>query len=154
MCDFIKVENSNDVRFSKGWRACKKFNCEGRLINKKNEFVKISYPGTQYLIMWKRERDFSICERISRFTKYVFYSLLTLGLCNFKKSYRELITKNTLVRRYAVKFKMPRIEFQEMINIENSSNTRIDPKTAGSLTEHTQSNIQKSDDASTTITIP
>jgi hypothetical protein len=108
------VNSADNLKFSNRWTDAKTFYSQGRLINKKNEYVKVTYPGSLYRVIAKKERAFTLSERIMRFTQFIFFSLLTLGLCNLKKSYRQLITKDKFVCRYAVRF--------EAKNLSDSNN--------------------------------
>ena len=128
MSDFIKVDSISSVRLSTRWKDSDKFNSDGRLVNKKNEYVKISYPGSKYIVTWKKEREFTMMEKISRFTKFIFFSLLTFGLCNLNKSYRQLWTKDKLVNRYAVRFDLPTLDFKEKNDKKNITETKTDIK--------------------------
>ncbi len=109
MSDFIKLDSLDKLKFSSRWKNSKAFHCQGRLINKNGEYVKVTYPGTAYQIMLKKERAFTTFERLNRFTQYVFLNLLTLGLCNLSKRCRHLFTKDKLVCRYAVRFQPPKM---------------------------------------------
>lgn len=128
MSDFIKVDSISSVRLSSRWKDSAKFNSDGRLVNKKNEYVKISYPGSKYIVTWKKERSFTTMERISRFAKFVFFSVLTLGLCNLNKSYSQLWMKDKLVIRYAVRFDLPTLDFKNLMDKKNTPETKVDPK--------------------------
>lgn len=115
MCDFVKVDDKNSIKLTNRWKDSVKFNSEGRFINKNNEYVKISYPGPMYMIMYKKERAFTTVERISRLTKFIFFNILSLGLCNFKKSFRDLLTKKNMVCRYAVKYDFNKINVEQYL---------------------------------------
>lgn len=103
MCEFVKVDDLEGIKFSSRWKSSKSFNSYGRLINKDNEYVKVNYPGSTYQVVLKKERAYSTLERMFRITQGLFYSLLTLGLCNLKKDYRGLFTQDKKVLRIAVR---------------------------------------------------
>jgi hypothetical protein len=65
--------------------------------------------------MYKKERAFTTVERISRLTKFIFFNILSLGLCNFKKSFRDLATKKNMVCRYAVKYDFNKINVEQYL---------------------------------------
>lgn len=125
MCEFIKVENLDKIRFSNRWKNSSTFYSQGRLINKKGEYVKVTYPGTKYQVAIKKERAFTAFERIYRFSQFIFFSLLSLGLCNINKNFRGLLTKDKLVCRYAIRF----IDKKNPSNNEIKIDVNIDEKT-------------------------
>ena len=130
MIDFIKVDDINCIKLTNRWTNSKKFLSEGRFINKNNEFVKVSYPGTLYLVVMKKERAFTSIEKVGRLTKFLFFSLLTLGLCNLNKGYSKLWTKDKMVCRYAVRFNLPKVDLKDIHAKIKKLDVIIDPKSS------------------------
>jgi hypothetical protein len=103
MTHYIRVNNLDNVRFSERWRDSQVFQSYGKLINKKGEFVTVEYPGTKYQICLKKERYYTLMERVTRICKGLFFSILTLGLCNRNSEFRRLFTDDRKTLRFAVR---------------------------------------------------
>lgn len=121
MCDFLKVDNLNTIKFTTRWKDPLTFNSEGRFINKHNQYVKESSPEPMFQVIMKKERFFTGLERIGRVAKGLFYNLLTLGLCNLNRECRRLFTDDKKIMRIAIR--VPNQKNTLKVNLQMSEKT-------------------------------
>jgi hypothetical protein len=119
MAHYILLDSFSDANFSSRWSDSSKFLAYGRFLNKNGKFVKFSEPCTKYQVAIKKERSFTIGERVERAIEGIFYTLFTLGFSLFSNKCRKLFTDEKKVLRFAILVKDEKPE----LNINRISNT-------------------------------
>ncbi len=97
------INNMNDISIGNDWTPAKKFNSEGRLVNRYGESAPISdYNGPTYRIIKKWEAPFSCCERGLRGLLGMVLVVCTLGLALIFEKTRQLFSKTNKSIRFAI----------------------------------------------------
>lgn len=140
MSDYIKLSSLDEAKFSNRWRNSTKFDAYGRFIDKQGRFVRVNEPGTKYQVLLKKERYYTIPERIGRAVGWIFVSILTIGFANFSKDFKGLIGNNKKVLRFAIKT----LDIRPI----KSENDKITPLPKIEVQEHpsTQENTKANDE--------
>jgi hypothetical protein len=113
MTSIMKVISMDEVHFSSRWKSSAVFYSHGKFLNKKNEYVKASYPGARYELIMKKERAFTSFEKVMRVSLVIFLTILSLGLCLLNKDVRRLWTDDRKVVKVAVRVIIPNSQQDE-----------------------------------------
>jgi hypothetical protein len=96
------ISNINEITFDNTWVPAGKFNSKDRLVDGNGNKISSDYNGRQYWIIEKRERSFSILERLGRGFLGIVAFVCTLGFGLFSKSVTNLFTKSKKNIRFAL----------------------------------------------------
>jgi hypothetical protein len=118
MANFILLDSMRDATFSSRWTESSKFLAYGRFLDKKGNFVKFRAPCTKYQAAIKKERLYTIPERVDRAVQGIFLTLLSLGLCLISSDCRKLFTAEKKVLRFAILLKTEKPELN--VNMEDT----------------------------------
>ena len=99
---FKIINNPRDITLSHQWVPSTKFNSKDRIVDAEGKAVGSDYKGNQYRIIEKRERTFSIPDRIGRGFLGTLAVVCTLCLALFSKSVRNLFIKPKENIRFAI----------------------------------------------------
>lgn len=113
MTSIMKVISMDEVHFSNRWKSSAVFYSHGKFLNKKNEYVKASYPGVRYELIMKKERAFTSFEKVMRISLFIFLTILSLGLCLLNRDIRRLWTYERKVVKVAVRVVIPNSQQDE-----------------------------------------
>lgn len=126
MANYILVPTIDNLFFSNKWKDAQKFHGFGRYLDKNGKYVNIDHPGRIYQCAIKKERAYTVCERITRIVLGLFVNLLSLGLCNFSKNCRNLIVSDKKVLRFAVEVLKQKPEKLDFFKHGNGTNISDD----------------------------
>lgn len=102
MNNFKIINDTNDIKLSKKWVDSTKFNRKNKLVDKNGKPITSSYNGRQYRLIAKKEKTFSILERIKRVFLGSLAVLFSLGIALTSKSIRNLFLKEKTKIRYGI----------------------------------------------------
>ena len=127
MPKFTIIKDLNSIRTNDNWVDSLKFDSKNRLVNQKWQAISSSYQGRQYLLVAKKEHEFSSFERFGRGFLGVLVVVASLGLALLISSVWMLFTTSREKIRYA-------IEVNKITNLFDSEMTnKILQKTLTSL---------------------
>ena len=106
MPSFQIITSQNDIQLSDEWKNSKKFASSGRIVNQEgNAYDDFEKAPPAYRLIDKRERMFSIQERIGRAVFGIFLTVSTFGKELFRTNYvKNLFFKTKETVRYGTLF--------------------------------------------------
>ena len=136
MPNFEVINDSSKITLSGWWGPPYKFNSKNILVNIKGNQISSSFEGHRYRIIGKKERSFSILERVIRCLVGLLLVIGTLGIALFSKSVRNLCTKSKANIRFGI---LESSEFDSIRKVKPLT----DPLLASKTSDETQNTSTK-----------
>ncbi|MDF2549052.1 MAG: hypothetical protein K0S07_119 [Chlamydiales bacterium] len=118
---FTIIDSTSEIRLSPEWQEAKKFTSHNLLVNAQGEKVTSTNFGRTYRIIEKRERYFSLLERVERGFLGALAILCSLGLALFSKPIRKLMSKAKETKRFAVLTQKIEVKDAQSLALSNAS---------------------------------